>query len=31
MNAEETPFDDVADAVLRYPLGTLLPDLVARI
>jgi NAD-dependent deacetylase len=31
MNAEETPFDDVADAVLRDPLGTLLPDLVARI
>ena len=31
MNAEETPFDDVADAVLRDPLGTLLPDLLARI
>jgi NAD-dependent deacetylase len=31
MNAEETPFDDVADAVLRDPLGALLPDLVARI
>ncbi len=31
MNAEETPFDDVADAVVRDPLGTVLPDLVARI
>lgn len=31
MNAEETPFDDVADEVLRDPLGALLPDLVARI
>ena len=31
MNAEATPFDDVADAVLRDPLGTLLPDLVARV
>ena len=31
MNAEETPFDAVADAVLRDPLGTLLPALVDRI
>jgi NAD-dependent deacetylase len=31
VNAEETPFDPVADAVLRDPLGTLLPDLVARV
>jgi NAD-dependent deacetylase len=31
MNAQETPFDDVADAVFRDPLGALLPDLVARI
>jgi len=31
MNAEETPFDDVADSVIRDPLGTILPDLIARI
>jgi hypothetical protein len=31
MNAEETPFDDVADTVVRDPLGTVLPDLIARI
>ncbi len=28
MNAEETPFDDVADAVLRDPLASLLPAVV---
>ncbi|HVY06377.1 MAG TPA: NAD-dependent deacylase [Burkholderiales bacterium] len=27
LNAEETPFDDVADAVLREPIGTILPRL----
>jgi NAD-dependent deacetylase len=31
MNAEPTPFDPVADAVVRTPLGTALPALVARI
>jgi NAD-dependent deacetylase len=31
MNAEETPFDDVADTVVRDPLGTVLPDLITRI
>lgn len=31
MNAEETPFDDVADAVIRDPLGTVLPGITARI
>ena len=31
MNAQETPFDDLADVVLRDQLGELLPDLVARI
>jgi NAD-dependent deacetylase len=31
MNAEETPFDDVADVVVRDPLGTVLPDLVGRL
>ncbi len=31
MNAQETPFDDLADAVLRDQLGDLLTDLVARI
>jgi NAD-dependent deacetylase len=31
MNAQETPFDALADAVVREPLGTVLPDLVARI
>jgi NAD-dependent deacetylase len=30
-NAEETPFDAVADAVLRDPLGRVLPDLAARL
>jgi NAD-dependent deacetylase len=30
-NAQETPFDAAADAVLRDPLGTVLPDLVARV
>ena len=28
VNAEETPFDDIADAVLREPIGTILPYLV---
>ena len=28
LNAQETPFDDVADAVFRDPIGTLLPRLV---
>jgi len=27
LNAEETPFDDVADAVFREPIGTVLPQL----
>ncbi len=31
LNAEETPFDPVADAVSHAPLGKILPDLVARI
>jgi NAD-dependent deacetylase len=31
MNAEETPFDDVAEVVVRDPLGTVLPDLIARV
>jgi NAD-dependent deacetylase len=31
MNAEETPYDPVADAVVRDPLGTVLPALVGRI
>jgi NAD-dependent deacetylase len=31
LNAEETPFDAVADAVLREPLGEVLPDLAARV
>jgi NAD-dependent deacetylase len=31
MNAEVTPFDAVADAVVRDPLGTVLPDLVAHL
>ena len=30
-NAQETPFDDHADAVSRSPLGQLLPALVARV
>jgi NAD-dependent deacetylase len=29
LNAEETPFDDVADAVFREPIGTVLPQLLA--
>jgi len=29
--AEATPYDDLADAVLRAPLGQVLPDLVSRI
>ncbi|HJU21526.1 MAG TPA: NAD-dependent deacylase [Casimicrobiaceae bacterium] len=28
VNAEETPFDDVADAIIREPIGTVLPALV---
>ncbi len=31
LNAQETPFDPVADAVSHAPLGEILPDLVARI
>jgi NAD-dependent deacetylase len=31
MNAQATPFDDLADAVLRDKLGEVLPDVVARI
>jgi NAD-dependent deacetylase len=31
LNAEETPFDPVADAVVRDQLGTVLPALVARV
>lgn len=27
LNAEETPFDDIADAVFREPIGTVLPQL----
>jgi len=27
INAEETPFDDAADAVLRQPIGQILPEL----
>ncbi len=27
LNAEETPFDDIADAVFREPIGTVLPRL----
>ena len=30
LNAEETPFDDVADAIFRDPIGTVLPRLVGR-
>jgi NAD-dependent deacetylase len=30
-NAQETPFDPVADAVLRRPLGEVLPELVALV
>ena len=28
LNAEETPFDDVADAVIRDPIGAVLPQLI---
>jgi NAD-dependent deacetylase len=31
LNAEETPFDPVADAVVRDQLGDVLPDLVTRV
>jgi NAD-dependent deacetylase len=31
MNAEPTPFDGLAEVVVREPLGTVLPDLVSRI
>ena len=31
LNAEETPFDAVADVVVRDQLGEVLPDLVARV
>jgi NAD-dependent deacetylase len=31
MNAEETPYDPVADAVVRDPLGRVLPALAARL
>ena len=27
LNAEETPFDDIADAVMREPIGSILPRL----
>ena len=29
VNAQETPYDDVADLVVREPIGTALPRLVA--
>ncbi|MGH3327454.1 MAG: SIR2 family NAD-dependent protein deacylase, partial [Streptomycetales bacterium] len=29
LNAEPTPYDDIADAVLREPIGEVLPRLVA--
>jgi NAD-dependent protein deacetylase/lipoamidase len=29
MNAEETPFDELADAVVRRPIGTTLPQMLA--
>jgi NAD-dependent deacetylase len=31
MNAEPTPFDDVADVVVRTPLGEALPEIVDRV
>ena len=31
MNAQETPFDQVADAVVREELGTVLPTLAALV
>ncbi len=30
-NAQETPFDSMADAVVRDQLGDVLPELVARV
>ena len=30
VNAEPTPFDELADAVLRQPIGEILPALCAR-
>jgi NAD-dependent deacetylase len=30
-NAQDTPFDGMADAVVRDQLGDVLPDLVARV
>jgi NAD-dependent deacetylase len=27
LNAERTPFDDIADAVFREPIGTVLPQI----
>ncbi len=30
LNAEETPFDGIADAVIRQPIGTVLPELVGH-
>jgi hypothetical protein len=30
-NAQETPFDTMADAVVRDQLGNVLPELVARV
>ena len=29
LNAEPTPFDDIADAVFRDPIGEVLPQLIA--
>ncbi|MGI5448238.1 SIR2 family NAD-dependent protein deacylase [Streptomyces sp. CA-243310] len=31
VNAQETPYDSVADEVIREPIGTALPELLARI
>ena len=31
INAEETPYDAAADAVLRDAIGTVLPGIVARV
>jgi NAD-dependent deacetylase len=30
VNAEPTPYDDLADLVVREPIGTALPELLAR-
>lgn len=30
VNADPTPFDDRADAVIRLPIGEVLPEIVAR-